>query len=344
MTPDIPKETQRIAYLDILRILATFGVVFLHVSCREYYSAFISFDWYLAAFNGSLVRWSVPVFVMISGALFLNPAKDIPTKDILSRKIPRLLLAYVFWWLVYSVIMSSCSLLFGDAIGLPFSYEFLMPRFHLWFLPMLMGIYLLIPVLRKIAADEKLLRFALVLWIVYLTGSFFMVIEIPQITPLFDMNIIVGHTGYFLLGYYLSKVSISTKQLKIIYLLGIIGFILTVAGNIILSIHDGDSNDMFLNTLSIFVVLMAAALFVFIKEITPEIESKTAKFVAYVRQDLFGIYLTHALWLTVLNRAVIRNLCNQAITIPLIAIAVFVLSLYTTKLIRKIPFLKKFVE
>lgn len=344
MTPDISNETQRVVYLDILRVIATIGVIFLHVSCREYYSAFISYNWYLAAINGSLVRWSVPIFVMISGALFLNPAKEISIRDLLTKKIPRLLMAYIFWWIIYSAIMTFSSLFFGDIIGLPFSYDFLAPHFHLWFLPMLMGIYLLIPFLRKIAADEKLLRFALILWIVYLTGSFFMVIEIPQITPLFDMNIIVGHTGYFLLGYYLSKVSISAKQLKIIYLLGIIGFIFTVAGNIILSIHDGDSNDMFLDTLSIFVVLMAAALFVFIKEITPEIESKTAKFVAYVRQDLFGIYLTHALWLTVLNRAVIRNLCNQAITIPLIAIAVFVLSLYTTKLIRKIPFLKKFVE
>ena len=344
MTPDIPKESQRVVYLDILRIIATFAVIFLHVSCREYYSAFISYDWYLAVFNGSLVRWAVPIFVMISGALFLNPAKEIPFKDLLTQKVFRLLKIYLFWWIFYSVVMSSCSLLFGDTIGLPFSYDFLMPRFHLWFLPMLMGIYLLIPFLRKIAADESLLRFALILWLVYLTGSFFMVIKIPQISPLFAMNIVVGHTGYFLLGYYLSKVSITDKQRKVIYLLGVLGFILTIAGNVILSIHDGKSNDQFLDTLSVFVVFMAAALFVFIKEISPKIENKTARFVEYVRYDLFGIYLTHALWLTVLNRAVLRNLCNQAITIPLIAIAVLVLSLYTTKLIRKIPFLKKFVE
>ena len=344
MTPDIPKESQRVVYLDILRIIATFAVIFLHVSCREYYSAFISYDWYLAVFNGSLVRWAVPIFVMISGALFLNPAKDIPFKDLLTQKVFRLLKIYLFWWIFYSVVMSSCSLLFGDTIGLPFSYDFLMPRFHLWFLPMLMGIYLLIPFLRIIAADDKLLRWALLIWIIYLAGSTFLIVNIPQITPLFAMNIVVGHTGYFLLGYYLSKVSIPSKQRKVIYLLGIFGFILTIAGNVILSIHDGKSNDQFLDTLSVFVVFMAAALFVFIKEISPKIENKTARFVEYVRFDLFGIYLTHALWLTVLNRAVLRNLCNQAITIPLIAIAVFVLSLYTTKLIRKIPFLKKFVE
>ncbi len=344
MTPDISNETQRVVYLDILRVIATIGVIFLHVSCREYYSAFLSYNWYLAAINGSLVRWSVPIFVMISGALFLNPAKEISIRDLLTKKIPRLLMAYIFWWIIYSAIMTFSSLFFGDIIGLPFSYDFLAPHFHLWFLPMLMGVYLLIPFLRKIAADDKLLRYALIIWIVYLVGNFFLKIDIPQITPLFNMNTILGYTGYFLLGYYLSKISLSLKKQRILYLMGILGAGLTIAGCIIFSIHDGESNDRFLNTLSIFVVFMTAALFVFIKEISPKFEKTTVRFVEYVRYDLFGIYLTHAVWLTVLNRFVIRNLCNQAITIPLITIAVFVLSLYTTKLIRKIPFFKKFVQ
>ena len=100
----MPHAQQRKFYLDFLRLVATLGVIFLHVSAKEYHMYFLTYDWYLSVIGDSMVRWSVPLFVMISGALFLNPDKNITYKDILKKYIPRLLIAYVGWSLIYTIL------------------------------------------------------------------------------------------------------------------------------------------------------------------------------------------------------------------------------------------------
>jgi len=68
----------RIYYLDYLRLFAAIAVIILHTVDTEFGSTKVTvFKWqYLNACDG-LVRWCVPVFVMISGALFLERQIDI---------------------------------------------------------------------------------------------------------------------------------------------------------------------------------------------------------------------------------------------------------------------------
>ena len=67
------KIENRIEYLDLLRIIAIFGVVVLHVAAQNWVKEFTNvFNWNVYNVYDSLVRWTVPVFVMISGTLFLS--------------------------------------------------------------------------------------------------------------------------------------------------------------------------------------------------------------------------------------------------------------------------------
>lgn len=67
------EKRERFVYIDCLRVLATFGVIVLHVSSWNWSSAIIGgVEWKVLTFYNGLVRWCVPVFVMISGALFLG--------------------------------------------------------------------------------------------------------------------------------------------------------------------------------------------------------------------------------------------------------------------------------
>ena len=142
-------SNQRIIYLDLLRILATFAVIFVHVCASDFYSLSFSSEWYTVLIYDGLVRWCIPVFVMISGTLFLNPMKEVNSKSIITYYIPRLLLAYIIWTVVYYFLFYYN----GN-----FCFRRLLESYlHLWFLPMLMGVYLFIPVLRKIAVDNKLM-------------------------------------------------------------------------------------------------------------------------------------------------------------------------------------------
>lgn len=335
------QDSKHIAYLDILRVLATFGVIFIHVTADGLILPMTQFNWHLAVVGDSLVRWAVPVFVMISGALFLNPEKNVLYKQILTKKVPRLLLAYIAWWLIYALAIV---LVWHFIKNEPVQTDWLMPHYHLWFLPMLIGVYMLIPLLRKIAANDKALRIVLAVWLIILVGNFAFANEIDGNMPLYVINTLIGYSGYFLLGYFLSTSEFLKWQKIVIYALGILGALTTIGGSIERSMFIGGFDDVMISYLSVNVAMMSMAIFVFVKENLNKIQPRIIKFVDYVRHDLFGIYLVHPMWLMLVNKDIFRDLCTHAISLPIICIVAFFLSLYTTKFLRKIPFLKRIVE
>ena len=288
------KESKRCFYLDLLRIIATFGVIFIHLSMD------------------------------------------------LNKYIKRLLLSYLFCYLFYCLFRFTRDCIASNSLEL--SYLSFTPHFHLWFLPMLMCVYLLIPILRKIASEKDLLRYALILWVACLTISFVMIRTVPQISSLFQMNQVVGYAGYFLLGYYLANISWTRRQLLIIYSFGVLGVLMLIIGSIFLYFYKGDLPTRFLYNITPHVVFMASALFLLVKQNAPRIEKLLDGSVNYVRKYLFGIYLVHLIWIMLFERPIIWNMCNHVLLIPILAIVVFILSLYTTKLLSCIPFLKRFVE
>lgn len=342
-----PKENpkQRVLYLDVLRFCATLGVIFLHVTGWGYSLPIGTYNWYVALFGNSLVQWVVVVFVMISGALFLNPDKQITTKDIYHKYIKRLLITYLFWWIAYGCISLAVTSI--SAHSLVFKMNYLIPHFHLWFLPMLMGVYVFIPILRKVVTDSLLTKYVLIIWFGYIVISFIIGaigVEIPQISVLFIQNIVVGYVGYFLLGKFVSSLTLEKKGIKIVILVGILGAITILLGNIIVSRATENGGQRFSNDLSPHIAMMAVSIFVVIKEKSYRFGGFVYKMVEYVRKDLFGIYLIHGIYLLFFNRTFFRDLGNHIITLPIISIAVFSASLFTCKLMRKIPLLKRVVE
>ena len=304
-----------------------------------------TYNWYIAAIGNSLVQWAVPVFVMISGALFLNPKRTITKEEVLNKYVKRLIIAYISWCVFYGLI--SITLASFETHTIVFRISSLLPCYHLWYLPMLMGVYLLIPVLRKISNDLSLTKYVLIIWTGYITIGFLTTAfntDIPQISVLFTLNRVVGFIGYFLLGYYITTISIGMRMKFCIYSAGIIGGIIMIAGNIVTSVMMGEGDERFINDLSLHVAMMALAVFVFIKENVHFFENSLKRFVEYMRKDLFGVYLVHVLWLMIFNRPLFRDIGNHIFTLPLIAIVVFAASLFTCKIIRRIPYLKRVVE
>ena len=113
---NIHKETQRIAYFDALRLICIFGVVMLHVSDDGIVASIGSQEWNSALVYVSLSHWILPIFIMISGALFLNPAKMVTMKELYGKYVLRLLLAYLFWVLAYAVVGYMMSKMTGGGI------------------------------------------------------------------------------------------------------------------------------------------------------------------------------------------------------------------------------------
>ncbi|PKK90618.1 MAG: hypothetical protein CVV64_09685 [Candidatus Wallbacteria bacterium HGW-Wallbacteria-1] len=86
---------QNLEWLDNSRIIATSAVILLHVSqillCNHKLG---TINWWIGNFYDSLVRWCVPAFIMLSGALLLNPDKKSLSKAENWSYIPYFILGY----------------------------------------------------------------------------------------------------------------------------------------------------------------------------------------------------------------------------------------------------------
>ena len=107
MKTDMDQNTasSRIVYLDLLRIVAIFAMMLLHVSAINWYVLPVtSPQWQVLNAYDSLVRFCVPVLLMISGSQLLNLQKAFPLKKLFQTKILRLITAFAFWSLLYTLI------------------------------------------------------------------------------------------------------------------------------------------------------------------------------------------------------------------------------------------------
>ena len=77
---------------DMLRIIAAFFVVFLHSASAGMHGFYgyhgpDSSAFQFCNFYASITRWTVPVFVMLSGMFFLDLQKEYTLKKLYSKKV-----------------------------------------------------------------------------------------------------------------------------------------------------------------------------------------------------------------------------------------------------------------
>ena len=156
------EKSERVLYLDAIRGAATIAVIILHIAAQNFYINPHEPAWNIFNLIDSGVRWGVPVFVMISGALFLE--KDISIKDILRKYIFRIAVAYVFWSALYAFLYKYHN---GNASIKDTLREFLLGHYHMWYLPMIAGLYLVIPLMKPITQDELAEKWFIILGCIF---------------------------------------------------------------------------------------------------------------------------------------------------------------------------------
>ena len=221
--------------MDFLRILCAFAVIVLHVSAITWSEGNVNTsDWILSNAFDSIVRFCVPVFVMISGALFLG--RNIAVKDIFKKYIYRLVIAYIIWSFVYALG------LFVSGYGLERSVQrFLVGESHLWYIYMICGLYLITPFLRIIVQDDKLTRYFLALSFIFsimlpyvlgIMGKFMFdswIETLNSIVSSINLKFVMGYSFYYVLGYYLDMNKGFAKISVPIVIAGILSFGSTIA-------------------------------------------------------------------------------------------------------------------
>ncbi|MBS7346224.1 MAG: acyltransferase family protein, partial [Candidatus Sacchiramonaceae bacterium] len=144
------KQPTRIIYLDLLRILASFFVVLIHVlkifwdrsATNEQFVVITMFD--------TVAYVAVPLFFMISGVIFLSPKLLARAKT--TKLAFKYIAIYIGWTVFYIGFRAILVQLSRQEIGLnlPADYYADILHYHLWFLPQLIILYFLAPYIRKI--------------------------------------------------------------------------------------------------------------------------------------------------------------------------------------------------
>lgn len=297
----VPPPRERCAYLDLLKVLASFAVVLIHV-CAASFSCYELGDggWQVANALDSLSRWCVPVFLMVTGALLLEPKKDVSQSELFRRRIPSLVLLYFLWSFVYalrSVVVG------GWAGALAFVSSVVAGEYHLWYLPMLLGVYLLVPVLRALAANNRLLAYSCGLFCLAIVLNLCGIVAFGRgfrLTELItDLNFSPVYAGYSLLGCCLYRMTgeRAEKIYRFCCWLLPLCLVFTVGGTYALSIRAGADDYSLYGYLLPNTLVPAVWVFLAARLRLQGWSSSAAHTLQVVASCSLGIYLIHPLLL-----------------------------------------------
>ena len=353
--PQDLKENGRILSFDYLRILACFGVVMLHASARLwYYLPTDSADWFFCNCLNITTRISVPLFVMISGALFLDPARSISLKDLWSKSILRLFLLYLLWMTLYALAAYLSTPAEEQSVKFLVK-SILTGRYHLWFLPMLIGLYALIPLLRTWlgAASKKEEEYFLLLFFLFQIGltslkCFLKTQELLSFLDGFQWTMLCNYLGYFILGHYLTHQYDNPKLTRLLF----IGLPFFYLGNVLVSTfltyRSGEGESIFYDSFGILTALGTCAVFLFFIRRgqhgtghAPHPIWETI--ITEISKSTLGIYLMHLFLMETPFPTYVLNSFPTVPAILFVTVYTFVLSLILSTVLRKIPVVGKYI-
>ena len=342
---------QRKYNIDFLRILACFMVVFLHVSASGWYTAPVSsFEWKTFNFYDTAVRSAVPLFLMISGMLFLS--KDtLSVKKLLLKNTTKLVLIYFLWSVFYAIDTLSIQNIIHNFNLKLFISTVLTSKYHLWYLPALISIYFILPILRTVKdiKNGKYLNYILLFFFLFdiLLNSISLLSFSQGISTLLNkFDFALGsYCGYFILGYVISKNS-SLIKIRSRYLLVLLVFVvsITAIGNYLISANKGTASAILYDSFFISTFIEACIIFIIFQRIsTKKISHKLGNRLVKVSRYTLFVYLFHPFVLEHLDRYLGLNTfsMNALISVPIISIIVFLICVLFAFLLDLIPVLNK---
>ena len=317
---------QRIIYLDFLKVIAIFLMVANH--CVDNVTpAERALPWYnlWGSVYNSFTRPAIPLFMMVTGILLLPTKMDMGS--FYKKRLSRVLIPFLVWSVLYNLFPWFTGLLncdpetihvffkwadtsqaFGDALRnilmIPFNFSAF--AVQMWYVYLLIGIYLYIPVFSAWVekSDKRSQRIFLAIWAVslfvpylrnYLTANLFGECSWNEFGLFYYF---AGFSGYMLLGYHLVKYPLQMSKVSKYALAAIafaIGYAVTLIGFKNATAVEGQSEamvELFFTYCSPNVALMTFAVFLIAKDLRFE-NKRVNRFISQFSICTFGIWMCH---------------------------------------------------
>lgn len=346
-------------FLDVLRVLATCAVVLMHVLTGatdvtdasivpEYRSLLLSVM--------DLVTWCVPIFLLISGYLFLNPERILTYPVMIKKYCRRIALAI----LLFGVPYAASELVVAERTFrirmIPEALKMTLMGHtwsHMWYLYLILFLYLITPLLKKVLRVLPVWGVAAVMAVIFLGSS-----VAPFLNKVLDVNSIpVLPDGgvyflYYLCGYFFAVREVCVDKGRNVWLTAAVAVL--ALGMILSRTLAGFSIQMAYNYP--FTVLLAVLLFAagwngsIKKHRIPWQEAGALSFAVYLVHPVYVNLLYKFVKITpftVLEQCGVQSVAaGQTVLILLLAafcLVVLALATATAWVLRKIPVLRKFV-
>ena len=245
---------KRVIWIELLRVMACIGVIGIHAGSQHFRDMPLdSSVWAVSNFYHGINRFAVASFIMISGCLYLDSKRTWNLRRLWKRNILPIAAAYIFWQMFYAVyrIITNGTLAKGSKAALvKFMVYISKSYFHLWYLPMLIGLLIITPMLWEIvnsARGKQWEEYMIVLFLVFqilpYTINYFSLPwkdHIMDILQTVQPEMVTGYIGYFILGHYLSHYEVSKKLEYLVYVLGVI--LILAAIGCVTSAHRNQEN------------------------------------------------------------------------------------------------------
>ena len=327
-------QNERIQYIDALKFIAIFGVIAIHVLCMDSNAEVLHIK--ITSFQ-QIFRFAVPIFLMITGALFLN--KDIDLKQYFKKRFTRILYPLIFFSIVIFILFNNTGFLY-----------------YYWYAWLTIGVLFTIPIINKFIqhSTNKEIEYYIIIFIIF--SILQQVFTKFGIKYALDITFFITPVSYLVIGYYLYKKEFNSPNKVII--ISLLIFIITT----IIKIKFGgfkfnQSFHTYLD-LSFFQILQASSLFLIIKclyssQITGIFKTikniltcnPINKIILSVSRSSYGMYLVqHPLIYSIIKPrfAKLALTGNETLMCSIIImILVFLISWCVTLVLGKIPYLKK---
>ena len=346
---------------DIARVLGTIAVVVGHVCDMVQYSNPTLNEFWISNFFNSASRWAVPVYIMLSGSLLLDPARAEAPETFYRKRLARLGIPIAFWtafFMLFTVYylqphgFNAESHVWKDlALGKPYA--------HLHFIFRIAGLYAFTPMFRLFLqhASKQLVALTVVLCL----GLSCLNSVTDGFTGTEESGFIrfVPFIGYYLAGYLLRDKRLSRRSLIGCWLLAL-GCVFLLAGGTGLlvesfgrKLYPSPGYLLYDFVSPVRIALGISVWLIFVNTFNEKWHaSRLSKFISkWLAPATLGIYLVHPLFREVFAvhgyDASLRNFFPDAhapwilLGIPLLTLAVYIPSVLLTMLVMRIPYLQK---
>jgi surface polysaccharide O-acyltransferase-like enzyme len=341
---------------DLIRTVGIFLIILLHATnfppqIPINITPQVMYDWFTADAYAAVAHIGVPLFVMLSGFLLLQPEKaDEPLRTFFKKRFNRIGLPFIFWSITYflwNVYVHNMPLTTDSVVKAFMSGTYV----HLWFLYLLIGLYLITPLLRTFVKflDSKRFKYLLILWFIGTSVIWFINTFGPYNfnTALF---VFTGWTGYYILGAFLQKIKVRTW---ILIFTACLGITTAIFGAYAVTALVGERvTEFFHESLNFNMIIASVAVYLLLINIPlKHVESQNTKVNAvlhWIGQNTLPIYLMHYIILECfifgffgfhLNAYTL----NPIIEIPLLTLLTFGLTAVIVYPLKKIPIVKRLI-